>query len=310
MKIFAACCRIHALHRWCMTGTPVQNSLDDFGALLSFLRIYPFQDKKQFDYWIVNPLQKLEHNALETLRCLVAATCLRRTKAHCDLAKPLPRKSEEVEDVSLLPSDQEIYDFLKRKIQRIVNPNFQNHDKFPSKQPKAVDILSIITSLRVVCDHVELLSQSAIDAWQRGDTSMSDQETKLLLTSSSNEYMDGHEAKRSQPPSRIMTEDGLASISQTQSSNGETDAYNTRSAKINALLKKIHLQPAYSKSVVFSSWTKMLNKVEQALLANGFNYRRIDGQLSLKSRGEAIKAFSENSDCTVMLASIGSAGEG
>ncbi|KAI1291594.1 hypothetical protein F5Y03DRAFT_376457 [Xylaria venustula] len=309
-QIFAACCRIHALYRWCLTGTPVQNSLYDFGALLSFLRIYPFQDKIQFDYWIVNPFQKLEHNALGTLRRLVGATCLRRTKANCDLAKPLPPKSEEVEDVRLLPGDRAIYDFLKRKIQRIVNPNFQEHDKYPTKQPKVVDILSIITSLRVVCDHVELLPQSAIDAWQREDTNMSDQEAKLLLTSSSNEYMDSDEAKRSQTSRAIMAEASPESISQPQSSSGETGTYCTRSAKINALLQKLHQQPANSKSVVFSSWTKMLNKVEQALVTNCFNYRRIDGQSGLKSREEAIKAFGENSHCTVMLASIGSAGEG
>ncbi len=54
----------------------------------------------------------------------------------------------------------------------------------------------------------------------------------------------------------------------------------------------------------------MLDKVEQALLANGVNYRRIDGQSNLKSRAEAIRVFSEDSNCTVMLASIGSAGEG
>ncbi|TGJ79605.1 hypothetical protein E0Z10_g9159 [Xylaria hypoxylon] len=54
----------------------------------------------------------------------------------------------------------------------------------------------------------------------------------------------------------------------------------------------------------------MLDKVGQVLLAQGFNYRRIDGQSSLKSRAEAIRVFSEDNNCTVMLASIGSAGEG
>lgn len=54
----------------------------------------------------------------------------------------------------------------------------------------------------------------------------------------------------------------------------------------------------------------MLDKVGRALHAAGFNYQRIDGQSSLKSRAETMKIFSEDSSCTVMLASMGSAGEG
>ncbi|KAI1355080.1 hypothetical protein F5Y01DRAFT_327926 [Xylaria sp. FL0043] len=319
---FAACCRIRAQHRWCLTGTPVQNSLGDYGALLSFLGAYPFHDKKQFDRWIVRPFQNSERNAIETLRRLVAATCLRRTKANCNLSTPLPQRSEEVEEVNLFQNDQEIYNFFKRKIQSIVMPNFQNSDASTNKRSKHVNILSIITFLRVICDHVELLPQTAIDSWKREDTNMSDQETRLLLTSSNGEFMEDIEEKRSQSPQRLTSEDiamegdletgtgDLKSNSPHGNYNGSTNNYSTRSAKIDALLKKLHLQPAGSKSVVFSSWTKMLDKVEQALAAHGFDYRRIDGQSSLRSRAEAIGGFSKDSNCTVMLASIGSAGEG
>ncbi|KAI1270779.1 hypothetical protein F5Y07DRAFT_385129 [Xylaria sp. FL0933] len=319
---FAACCRIRAEHRWCLTGTPVQNSLDDYGALLSFLGVYPFHDKKQFDRWIVKPFQDSGRNAIETLRRLVAATCLRRTKANCDLSTPLPQRSEEVEEVNLLQNDQEIYEFFKRKIQSIVMPNFQDSGASTNKRSKHVNILSIITLLRAVCDHVELLPQTAIDSWKREDANMSDQETKLLLTSSNSEFVEDIEEKQRLSPQRLTSEDiAMEGDIQTETSdltgnsprgdhNGSTDSYTTRSAKIDALLKKLHLQPAGSKSVVFSSWTKMLDKVEQALVAHGFDYRRIDGQSSLRSRAEAIRDFSEDRNCAVMLASIGSAGEG
>ncbi|KAI1420543.1 hypothetical protein F5Y12DRAFT_788176 [Xylaria sp. FL1777] len=321
-QVFAACCRIHVQYRWCLTGTPVQNSLDDYGALLSFLGVHPFQDKKQFDYWIVRPFNKSKSNAIETLRRLVAATCLRRTKANCDLSTPLPRRYEEIEEVSLLSGDQEIYDFFKRKIQSIVIPSSQNHDVPKSKRSKQVNILSIITLLRVICDHVELLPKTAMDSWKREDTSTSDQETRLLLTSCSSEYVDDVETTGRKSPQELISEDGTSrgkfqtetdgptNASQHRDFDGSADTHCVRSAKIDALLKKLHLQQAKSKSVVFSSWTRMLDKVEEAFLENGFNYRRIDGQSSLKSRAEAIRVFSEDSECTVMLASIGSAGEG
>lgn len=54
----------------------------------------------------------------------------------------------------------------------------------------------------------------------------------------------------------------------------------------------------------------MLDSVEQALRVRGFNCQRIDGQTSLQGRSSAMEVFNEDDSCTVMLATIGSAGEG
>jgi SNF2 family DNA or RNA helicase len=54
----------------------------------------------------------------------------------------------------------------------------------------------------------------------------------------------------------------------------------------------------------------MLDLVQQALEFAGFSVARIDGQKSLQDRARAISRFTDDSACTVMLASIGSAGEG
>lgn len=54
----------------------------------------------------------------------------------------------------------------------------------------------------------------------------------------------------------------------------------------------------------------MLDLVQAALQRQGFSYTRIDGQSSLTDRTAAIHAFNDNPRCTVLLASIGSAGEG
>lgn len=54
----------------------------------------------------------------------------------------------------------------------------------------------------------------------------------------------------------------------------------------------------------------MLDFIEPAIKTRGFGYERLDGQKSLRSRGERIKRFNEESKCTVMLATIGSTGEG
>jgi len=63
-------------------------------------------------------------------------------------------------------------------------------------------------------------------------------------------------------------------------------------------------------SIVFSCWTRMLDLVQVDLEKAGFRIQRIDGRTSLQKRRDAVELFSSDPAYTVMLASIGSAGEG
>jgi SWI/SNF-related matrix-associated actin-dependent regulator of chromatin subfamily A3 len=63
-------------------------------------------------------------------------------------------------------------------------------------------------------------------------------------------------------------------------------------------------------SVIFSFWTKMLDLIGTALREEGLKFRRIDGQSSMSQRKEALEKFGSDPECSIMLASIGAAGEG
>lgn len=54
----------------------------------------------------------------------------------------------------------------------------------------------------------------------------------------------------------------------------------------------------------------MLDLIATALTQHGFRFQRIDGKSSLQQRNVAIQQFNEDPACTIMIASIGSAGEG
>jgi SNF2 family DNA or RNA helicase len=54
----------------------------------------------------------------------------------------------------------------------------------------------------------------------------------------------------------------------------------------------------------------MLDLVEKALASERITFQRIDGGKSLRHRKHAIQSFRNNPSCTVLLASIGSAGVG
>lgn len=72
----------------------------------------------------------------------------------------------------------------------------------------------------------------------------------------------------------------------------------------------IVLPPLTEISVVFSSWTKMLDLVQTALEKEGYQCERIDGTKSLEERKLAVESLNKNKNVTIMLASISSAGEG
>jgi len=54
----------------------------------------------------------------------------------------------------------------------------------------------------------------------------------------------------------------------------------------------------------------MLDLIAVALHDNGLTFNRIDGRSSLPQRKKAIEKFNSDSACSIMLASIGAAGEG
>lgn len=63
-------------------------------------------------------------------------------------------------------------------------------------------------------------------------------------------------------------------------------------------------------SVVFTFWAKMLDLLEIALHQAGYRFVRIDGQKSLSQRTSALNSFRNDDNCTVMIATITSVGEG
>lgn len=80
-KMSQACCDLSGQYRWCLTGTPYQNTVDDIYSLIRFLRIPPFCD---WPYWRDRITSEAESGkmtlALTRIRTLLRAIMLRRTK--------------------------------------------------------------------------------------------------------------------------------------------------------------------------------------------------------------------------------------
>ncbi|CAG8951176.1 hypothetical protein HYFRA_00007922 [Hymenoscyphus fraxineus] len=81
-KATQACYALRSEYRWCLTGTPLQNNLDELQSLIKFLRIPPYDDLREFKDQIDKPMKNGRGDlALKRLRAILVTFMLRRTKS-------------------------------------------------------------------------------------------------------------------------------------------------------------------------------------------------------------------------------------
>jgi len=150
-----AICNLRAQRRWAVTGTPVQNRLDDLGALIKFLRIKPFDEKRGFAQYILAPCKNADPEILPKLRLLVDSITLRRLKDRIDL----PKRHDHIVRLSFNPEERELYEiFAKNASDRVKVLTSQREKSLGGRA--YVHILQSILRLRLICAHgKELLSE-------------------------------------------------------------------------------------------------------------------------------------------------------
>jgi SNF2 family DNA or RNA helicase len=150
-----AICNLRAQRRWAVTGTPVQNRLDDLGALIKFLRIKPFDEKRGFAQYILAPCKNADPEILPKLRLLVDSITLRRLKDRIDL----PKRHDHIVRLNFNPEERKLYDiFAKNASDRVKVLTSQREKSLGGRA--YVHILQSILRLRLICAHgKELLSE-------------------------------------------------------------------------------------------------------------------------------------------------------
>jgi SNF2 family DNA or RNA helicase len=299
-QTFKAACSIKSYYRWCLTGTPIHNSLDDYGALLSFLDVPGFTERTMFERWITKPIRENKSEGYTMLQTLVRSTCLRRTKESMGDILRLPQRHEKIEHVYLSQEDQILYKFFKEKAASLASGTKASHVAVTrSDNDQRGGIICSLNFLRSICNHGEqLLPDTALRIWDTRDQSMV---TRGDVTMRDN----NGDASRYSAKVLALLRNLLTAhtpINDVNENYIPAKRYDYRCASLQRMLTK--------SSVVFSHSTRMLDLIQPALSQYQFRTCRIDGSTSLEGRSNMLREFSEDAHCAVMLATIGSAGEG
>jgi SNF2 family DNA or RNA helicase len=147
---FRACQYIVAERRIAVTGTPVQNRLDDLGALIKFLRITPFDETSAFNQFIMQPFKNADTEIIPKLRLLVDSITLRRMKDKIDL----PKRDDLTVRLDFSQEEQRLYQFFLNDSTKRVKA-VTTGSKLGGKS--YAHILKAILRLRQICAHGEEL---------------------------------------------------------------------------------------------------------------------------------------------------------
>ena len=132
--------------RIALTGTPVENRLQELWSIMDFLNPGYLGNKQFFQRRFAMPIEKYgDTSSLSQLRSLVQPFILRRLKTDRDIIQDLPEKQEMTVFCGLTPEQAKLY-------QKVVNDSLAEIDDAEGLQRRGM-ILGLLVKLKQICNH-------------------------------------------------------------------------------------------------------------------------------------------------------------
>ncbi|PWZ26800.1 hypothetical protein Zm00014a_009438 [Zea mays] len=155
-----ACCGLRAKRRWCLSGTPIQNAIDDLFSYFRFLKYDPYCTYNSFCTMIKHPIARDAINGYKKLQAVLKVVLLRRTKETVINGKPiinLPPKTINLNKVDFTQEERSFYLMLEERSRQQfkVGYVFKFHAFAAAGTLKQnyANILLMLLRLRQACDH-------------------------------------------------------------------------------------------------------------------------------------------------------------
>ncbi|KOB74563.1 putative Chromodomain helicase-DNA-binding protein Mi-2-like protein [Operophtera brumata] len=149
-KFFRLLAGYHISYKLLLTGTPLQNNLEELFHLLNFLNKDKFCDLAAFQNEFAD-VSKEEQ--VKRLHEMLGPHMLRRLKA--DVLKNMPTKSEFIVRVELSPMQKKYYKYILTRNFEALNPKSGGH---------SVSLLNVMMDLKKCCNHPYLFPVAAEEA--------------------------------------------------------------------------------------------------------------------------------------------------
>ncbi|XP_028762400.1 DNA repair protein RAD5B [Neltuma alba] len=144
--------------RWCLTGTPLQNSLEDLFSLLCFLHVQPWGNFAWFNKLVQRPCENGDPRGLKLVKAILKPLMLRRTKETKDkCGRPilvLPPAHTELVECEQSAAEAELYNALFRKSKH----QFDQYVGQGNVLSNYANILGLLLRLRQCCNHPFLIT--------------------------------------------------------------------------------------------------------------------------------------------------------
>nr|KMM70564.1 DNA repair and recombination protein RAD5C [Coccidioides posadasii RMSCC 3488] len=108
---------LNAQRRWSVTGTPIQNRLEDLGSVTKFLRLYPYNEKGRFAAHIISPFKCENPSAITNLRVFIDSFTLRRVKDRINL----PPRNDHTVLLTFSEHEKALHEFFRKESNVMMN---------------------------------------------------------------------------------------------------------------------------------------------------------------------------------------------
>ncbi|KAE9454295.1 hypothetical protein C3L33_13797, partial [Rhododendron williamsianum] len=165
-QVARACCGLRAKRRWCLSGTPIQNSIDELYSYFRFLKYDPYAAYKSFCQQIKFPIARNSIHGYKKLQAVLRAIMLRRTKGTLIDGEPiisLPPKTIHLTKVDFSPEERAFY----AKLESDSRSQFKAYAAAGTLNQNYANILLMLLRLRQACDHPLLVKGFTSDPVER-----------------------------------------------------------------------------------------------------------------------------------------------
>ncbi len=145
-KATRAVCQLDTRHRLCLSGTPIENNLDELWSQFAFLMPGLFGERRQFTKRFRTPIEKRgDEGRRAHLVRRIRPFILRRTKA--DVAAELPPKHTILRRITLAPAQRELYETIRGTLHDSVRAQVAERSLAASR----IVVLDALLKLRQAC---------------------------------------------------------------------------------------------------------------------------------------------------------------